>query len=56
MQGFINKFIQSESVVYRKMHFALTLFLFQEYMRSMRVSNPRMREIQSEMENADVIR
>uniref|UniRef100_K1Q2Z3 E3 ubiquitin-protein ligase NRDP1 n=1 Tax=Magallana gigas TaxID=29159 RepID=K1Q2Z3_MAGGI len=27
-----------------------------EYMRSMRVSNPRMREIQSEMENADVLR
>ncbi|KAK3083181.1 hypothetical protein FSP39_015890 [Pinctada imbricata] len=32
------------------------LQLLKEYMRSMRVSNPRMREIQSEMENADVIR
>ncbi|XP_048776205.1 E3 ubiquitin-protein ligase NRDP1-like [Ostrea edulis] len=32
------------------------LQLLKEYMRSMRVSNPRMREIQSEMENADVLR
>ncbi|XP_060065601.1 E3 ubiquitin-protein ligase NRDP1-like [Ylistrum balloti] len=32
------------------------LQLLKEYMRSMRVSNPRMREIQSEMENADVVR
>ncbi|XP_063412847.1 E3 ubiquitin-protein ligase NRDP1-like [Mytilus trossulus] len=32
------------------------LQLLKEYMRSMRVSNPRMREIQTEMEHADVIR
>ncbi|KAL3854652.1 hypothetical protein ACJMK2_013912 [Sinanodonta woodiana] len=32
------------------------LQLLKEYMRSMRVSNPRMREIQSEMENNDVQR
>ncbi|KAJ8320414.1 hypothetical protein KUTeg_002001 [Tegillarca granosa] len=32
------------------------LQLLKEYMRSMRVSNPRMREIQSEMENTDVVR
>ncbi|XP_067686819.1 E3 ubiquitin-protein ligase NRDP1-like [Haliotis asinina] len=30
--------------------------LLKEYMRSMRVSNPRMREIQATMENEDVIR
>ncbi|KAL5005635.1 hypothetical protein ScPMuIL_016793 [Solemya velum] len=30
--------------------------LLKEYMRSMRVANPRMREIQSEMENADIVR
>ena len=30
--------------------------LLKEYMRAMRVSNPRVREIQSEMENDDVLR
>ena len=30
--------------------------LLKEYMRAMRVSNPRIREIQSEMENDEVSR
>lgn len=30
--------------------------LLKEYMRAMRIANPRMREIQSEMENDDVVR
>lgn len=32
------------------------LQLLKEYMRSMRVSNPRMREIQTEMEQSDIVR
>ena len=31
-------------------------YLFQEYMRAMRVANPRIRELQLEMENDDVVR
>ena len=30
--------------------------LLKEYMRALRASNPRVREIQSEMENDDVLR
>jgi hypothetical protein len=34
----------------------ISVLFFQELMRSMRASNPRMREIQASMETEDVVR